>query len=113
MGSEMCIRDRSNSLPQSELFDLQEQDANPDLSGIDAWFPLDAIPLPFSQHVVDARGEQRIQHGQTVLAPHLDAEEGDWIHVRDSRGSVVAIGVVSERVAEAGLAVVQPKVVFK
>ncbi len=101
------------STPQDSLVDLATAETAPEASDLDAWIPFDEIPLPFVQLSVDSRGEQRIHHGQTVLAPKLDAEEGDWVHVKDQRGNVLAVGVVSERVAEASLAVVQPKIVFK
>ncbi len=77
-----------------------------------AWVPFDDIPLPFSRVMVDATQERRIAHGQSVLAPGSDAEEGDWVQIANNRGRFLAVGAVAERIGDRGLAVVQPKIVF-
>lgn len=77
-----------------------------------AWTAFDAIPLPFDTHATDVRGAGRIRHGQTVLAPHFAAEVGDWVRVTDSRGGLLAIGVVSDSLSEGTTSVIQPKIVF-
>lgn len=75
---------------------------------------LAAIPLPFPTGVLDAQQEQRTHHGQTVLLPALQAEAGDWVRLANRAGELVAVGSVIERIggANAGLAVVQPRIVF-
>ncbi len=78
-----------------------------------AWIPFDEIPLPFAKLSLDPGQERRVAHGQTVLTPALGAEEGDWIQVLDSRGHFLAVGTVTERVGDRGLAVVQPRIVFR
>ena len=78
-----------------------------------AWVPFDEIPLPFPRVTMDATQERRIAHGQSVLAPGSDAEEGDWVRITDNRGRFLAVGAVAERIGGRGLAVVQPKIVFR
>ena len=78
-----------------------------------AWVPFDDIPLPFPRVAMDATQERRIAHGQTVLASGIEAGEGDWVQVTDSRGRFLAVGSVTERIGDRGLAVVQPKIVFR
>ena len=77
-----------------------------------AWVPFDDIPLPFPRVTMDATQERRIAHGQSVLAPGCDAEEGDWVQITNNRGRFLAVGAVAERIGDRGLAVVQPKIVF-
>lgn len=77
-----------------------------------AWIGFDEIPLPFATHATDPRGADRIRHGQTVLAQQFSAEVGDWVRVTDPRGGLLAIGVVSDSVAEGVTSVIQPKIVF-
>ena len=78
-----------------------------------AWVPFDEIPLPFPSVAMDATQERRITHGQTVLAPGIEAGEGDWVELRDGRGRFLAVATVSERIGDRGLAVMQPKIVFR
>ena len=78
----------------------------------DAWIGFDEIPLPFATHATDPRGADRIRHGQTVLAQQFAAEVGDWVRVTDPRGGLLAIGVVSDSVAQGVTSVIQPKIVF-
>ena len=78
-----------------------------------AWVPFDEIPLPFPTAAMDATQERRITHGQTVLAPGIDAGEGDWVQLTDGRGRFLAVATVAERIGDRGLAVVQPKIVFR
>ena len=75
--------------------------------------PFDDIPLPFPRVTMDATQERRIAHGQSVLAPGSEAEEGDWVQITDNRGRFLAVGAVAERIGDRGLAVVQPKIVFQ
>jgi tRNA pseudouridine55 synthase len=77
------------------------------------WIPFDRIPLPFSEVVADARQEQRIDHGQTVLVRDLGGEEGDWVKLIDRRQRFLAVGSVVERIGGRGVAIVQPRIVFK
>ncbi len=77
-----------------------------------AWVPFDDIPLPFARVTMDPAQERRIAHGQSVLAPGSEAEEGDWVQLTDNRGRFLAVGAVAERIGSRGLAVVQPKIVF-
>ena len=79
----------------------------------DAWVPFDDIPLPFPRIAMDAARERRIAHGQSVLAPGSDAEEGDWVQLVDYRGRFLAVGAIAEKIGDRGLAVVQPKIVFR
>lgn len=78
-----------------------------------AWVPFDEIPLPFPTVAMDTTQERRITHGQTVLAPGIDAGEGDWVQLADGRGRFLAVATVAERIGDRGLAVVQPKIVFR
>lgn len=78
-----------------------------------AWVPFDDIPLPFPTAAMDATQERRVTHGQTVLAPGVEAGEGDWVQLTDGRGRFLAVAMVSERIGDRGLAVVQPKIVFR
>ena len=78
-----------------------------------SWMPFDDIPLPFPRVAMDATQERRIAHGQSVLAPGSEAEEGDWVQLVDNRGRFLAVGAVAERIGDRGLAVVQPKIVFQ
>lgn len=77
-----------------------------------AWVPFDEIPLPFPSAAMDATQERRVTHGQTVLAPGIEAGEGDWVQLTDGRGRFLAVAMVSERIGDRGLAVVQPRIVF-
>ncbi|HVT57428.1 MAG TPA: tRNA pseudouridine(55) synthase TruB [Thermoanaerobaculia bacterium] len=77
-----------------------------------AWLPFDEIPLPFAEVTVDAQQEQRIRHGQTVLARDLGGAEGDWVKLVNRRREFIAVGTVVERIGNGGVGVVQPKVVF-
>jgi tRNA pseudouridine55 synthase len=78
-----------------------------------AWYPFDAIPLPFHQVTADPQQEQRISHGQTVLVRELAGEEGDWVKLVNRRHQFIAVGTVVERIGAAGVGVIQPRVVFK
>ncbi|MCB1008056.1 MAG: tRNA pseudouridine(55) synthase TruB [Acidobacteria bacterium] len=78
-----------------------------------AWIPLSRVPLPFSELVLDATQERRVEHGQTVLAKGADGEEGDWVKLVDGRGELVAVASIAERVGEGRLTVLQPRVVFR
>jgi len=78
-----------------------------------AWVPFDEIPLPFPSVAMDATQERRVTHGQTVLAPGIEAGEGDWVQLTDGRGRFLAVATVAERIGDRGLAVVQPKIVFR
>ncbi|HLF56117.1 MAG TPA: tRNA pseudouridine(55) synthase TruB [Thermoanaerobaculia bacterium] len=78
-----------------------------------AWLPLDRIPLPFQEVVVDPQQERRLRSGQTVLAQGIAAVPGDWIRLADRRGALVAVGTVSDRVGAGAVVVVQPRIVFR
>jgi tRNA pseudouridine55 synthase len=78
-----------------------------------AWVPFDQIPLPFATLTTDLQQEQRIVHGQTVLARELDGDEGDWVRVTNRQSELIAVGTIVERIGERGVGIVQPKVVFK
>ena len=78
-----------------------------------AWIPLEDIPLPFGQIITDAKQERRVTHGQTVVIRDSDSSEGDWIRLLTSRGKLLAIGTVAERIGTGGVGVIQPRIVFK
>jgi tRNA pseudouridine55 synthase len=78
-----------------------------------AWLPLERIPLPFPEIVVDLQQERRLRSGQTVLAQGLAAQLGDWIRLSDRRGALVAVGTVADRVGAGAVVVVQPRIVFR
>jgi hypothetical protein len=40
-------------------------------------------------------------------------QEGDWVKLIDRRRRFLAVGSVVERIGERGVAVVQPRIVFK
>ncbi len=75
--------------------------------------PFHEIPLPFGELRLDATQERRIEHGQTVVVPKLEAEEGDWLKLVNGRAEFVAVGSVVERLGTHGVGVVQPRIVFK
>ncbi|HKI85917.1 MAG TPA: tRNA pseudouridine(55) synthase TruB [Thermoanaerobaculia bacterium] len=77
------------------------------------WIPFDEIPLPFPTATADGQQERRLLHGQSVLFRDLEATEGDWIKLIDRRQRFLAVGTVAERIGDAGVGVVQPKIVFK
>ncbi len=77
-----------------------------------AWYPLERIPLPFSDATVDSPQERRIRSGQTALLTGLAGAEGDWVRLLGRRGEAIAVGTVVERIGAGGLAVVQPRIVF-
>lgn len=77
------------------------------------WIPFDEVPLPFSAATADAQQERRLLHGQSVLFRGLEASEGDWVKLIDRRQRFLAVGTVTEKIGEAGVGVVQPKIVFK
>jgi tRNA pseudouridine55 synthase len=79
----------------------------------DAWIPFDAIPLPFSEVALDARSERRVGHGQNALVQGAPGEEGDWLKLVNSRGQLVAVGTLAEKIGANGAGVVQPKIVFQ
>lgn len=78
-----------------------------------AWIPFDRIPLPFGEVTADPQQEHRISHGQTVLVRELAGEEGDWVKLVNRRREFIAVGTVVERIGNAGVGIVQPKVVFR
>lgn len=78
-----------------------------------AWIPFDQIPLPFGEVTADPQQEHRISHGQTVLVRELAGEEGDWVKLINRRREFIAVGTVVERIGNAGVGIVQPKVVFR
>ncbi|MDX1997255.1 MAG: tRNA pseudouridine(55) synthase TruB [Thermoanaerobaculia bacterium] len=78
-----------------------------------AWIPFDEIPLPFPTLTLDARDEQRLKNGQTVLSRELQVAEGDWLKLANRRGEMIAVGSVTERIGERGVGIVQPRVVFQ
>jgi tRNA pseudouridine55 synthase len=77
------------------------------------WIPFDQIPLPFGEVTADPQQETRISHGQTVLVRELAGEEGDWVKLINRRREFIAVGTVVERIGNAGVGIVQPKVVFR
>jgi tRNA pseudouridine55 synthase len=77
------------------------------------WIPFDQIPLPFSEVTADPQQEHRIAHGQTVLVRELQGEEGDWVKLVNRRHEFIAVGTVVERIGNAGVGIVQPRVVFR
>src|SRR5688572_30350685 len=77
------------------------------------WIPFDQIPLPFGEVTADPQQEHRISHGQTVLVRELAGEEGDWVKLVNRRREFIAVGTVVERIGNAGVGIVQPKVVFR
>ncbi|HKH46757.1 MAG TPA: tRNA pseudouridine(55) synthase TruB [Thermoanaerobaculia bacterium] len=79
----------------------------------EAWIPFDQIPLPFGEVTADPQQEHRISHGQTVLVRELAGEEGDWVKLVNRRREFIAVGTVVERIGNAGVGIVQPKVVFR
>lgn len=99
----------------SQRLEAVERGAEPlaDADLGNAWVPFDDIPLPFPHVAMDATQERRIAHGQSVLTPGSEAEEGDWVQLTDHRGRFLAVGAVAERIGHRGLAVVQPKIVFR
>ncbi|MEO1370217.1 MAG: tRNA pseudouridine(55) synthase TruB, partial [Acidobacteriota bacterium] len=64
----------------------------------DAFIPFDDIRLPFSEVILDAQQERRVQHGQTVLVRDLDGREGDWVKISNGRRHFIAVGSVTERI---------------
>lgn len=79
----------------------------------EAWIPFDQIPLPFGEVTADPQQENRISHGQTVLVRELSGEEGDWVKLVNRRREFIAVGTVVERIGNAGVGIVQPRVVFR
>lgn len=77
------------------------------------WIPFDQIPLPFGEVTADPQQETRITHGQTVLVRELAGEEGDWVKLVNRRHEMIAVGTVVERIGNAGVGIVQPRVVFR
>lgn len=88
-------------------------DADPVTAAGDAFIPFDTVPLPFGEMTVDAQQEKRIEHGQTVLARDLAAEEGDWLKLTNRRRRFIAVGTVTERIGAGGVGIVQPRIVFQ
>ncbi|HEX4954439.1 MAG TPA: tRNA pseudouridine(55) synthase TruB [Thermoanaerobaculia bacterium] len=78
-----------------------------------AWYPFDAIPLPFEEVTADGQQEQRIHNGQAVLVRELPGQEGDWVKVVNRRRELIAVGSIVEKIGSAGMSLVQPKVVFR
>ncbi|MEM7048056.1 MAG: tRNA pseudouridine(55) synthase TruB [Acidobacteriota bacterium] len=78
-----------------------------------AWIPFDQIRLPFEEVALDVQQERRILHGQTVLLRNRGEAEGDWIKLMNARQEFLAVGTVAERIGERGVAIIQPKIVFK
>ena len=100
-----------------KLDDAVNLDSLGDQTGADAlpesaWVRFDDIPLPFGQITADPQQERRITHGQTVLIRDLDSDEGDWVKLVNSRGRLIAVGVVAERIGTGAVGVVQPRIVF-
>lgn len=95
------------------LGELETQMAEeaPDLGS--AWIDFDLIPLPFPEVSLDAREEQRLVNGQTVLVRELAVTEGDWLRISNRRGELIAVGSVTELIGERGVGIVQPRVVFQ
>jgi tRNA pseudouridine55 synthase len=77
-----------------------------------AWIPFDQIPLPFPTAVADTQQERRLIHGQTVLFREIEGAEGDWVKLLNRRQQLIAVGTVVERIGQAGVGIVQPKIVF-
>lgn len=78
----------------------------------ETWIPFDEVPLPFTTAIADGQQEQRLAHGQTVVLRELDGEEGDWVRLLNRRQQLIAVGTVIERIGQAGVGLVQPKIVF-
>jgi len=97
-----------DALPVDEI--ARRRDAGDPLGR--TWYALGAIPLPFGDVIADAQQERRVRNGQTALVPGATAGEGEWLRLVDRRGGLIAVGTVAERVGGAGLAVVQPRIVF-
>jgi len=97
-----------DALPLDEIG--RRREAGADLAP--AWLPLDRVPLPFSEVLVDGGQERRLRDGQTVLVQGSAAGLGDWVRLADRRGALIAIGSVTERVGAGTVAVVQPRIVF-
>jgi hypothetical protein len=48
-----------------------------------------------------------------VLVRELAGEEGDWVKLVNRRREFIAVGTVVERIGNAGVGIVQPRVVFR
>lgn len=99
--------DHALTLPELEKTMNEQTDLGP------AWIPFDDIPLPFTQISTDQQQERRIVHGQTVLVPSLEGEEGDWVKLTNRRNEFIAVGTVVELIGHRGVGVIQPRIVFK
>ncbi len=113
-GAHLCALRRTHigpfevtsALPERTLSDSPEE-------ALDRVVPFNQIPLPFDELRMDPTQERRIQHGQTIVVSQLDAAEGDWLKLVNSRTEFVAVASVVERVGAKGVGVVQPRIVFK
>ncbi|MEM6705614.1 MAG: tRNA pseudouridine(55) synthase TruB [Acidobacteriota bacterium] len=113
-GAHLCALRRTQIGPfavsDAVRADDLDQDDRDDL--LEHVTPFDEIQLPFDDIRLDASQERRIRHGQTVVVPHLDSEEGDWVRLLSGRRQVLAVGSVIERIGSRGMGVVQPRIVF-
>jgi tRNA pseudouridine55 synthase len=103
------------TLAQLEGAQLEAAQSGEEASGSSSgwWIPFDQIPLPFGEVTADPQQENRITHGQTVLVRELSGEEGDWVKLVNRRHEMIAVGTVVERIGNAGVGIVQPRVVFR
>ena len=76
------------------------------------WIPFDDIRLPFQEATADVQQEKRLRHGQTIILRQLAGEEGDWVKLKNPSGQFIAVGNVVERIGQAGVGLVQPRIVF-
>jgi tRNA pseudouridine55 synthase len=93
----------------STLDQLREAE---EIESLPSWIPFDAIPLPFESIEIDAKQERRILHGQTALVRDLDSGEGDWVRISTRQNHFIAVASVVEQIGT-GVAVLQPRIVFK
>ena len=91
---------------------LAQRTETGDSEPVKGWIPFDQISLPFYAISADNQQEQRINHGQTILVQDLKSEEGDWVKILNGRQRFIAVGTVVERIGQAGVGIVQPKIVF-
>lgn len=99
--------DISQAATLAELAEAVETDKPPV-----GWIPFDEIKLPFQEIVTDAQQERRLLHGQTIILRELAGEEGDWIKLVNPSHQFIAVGSVVERIGQAGVGLVQPRIVF-
>jgi tRNA pseudouridine55 synthase len=102
----------ADALPQQMLDNAREPE---EVTGSDAWIPLEKVSLPFPEFTVNGAATERFVHGQEVVVFRQGSEPvdtGSPVVVHSPTGELLGIGTVQAVLARGRTVVIQPSMVL-